>query len=285
MSKPRTSPADRLGIALFVAAALHGAIIFGVGFTMPLGERDTPPLIEITLAQSPTEETPEDFDFLAPDHQEGGGTAEAAKRPTEYSALLPDPRDMSEVVSAAPSQRPDSLARNTQAISTSAADEQIPEPELKDPQPHESPNRDLLDAKEQVARDIADTFTRHEWRARYPSKQRINARTRAHEAAAYMHDWIRRIEEVGNLNYPDEARRRGLSGRLIVEVTLDRDGSVAGIQVLERSPHAVLDESAKRLVTMAGPFEAIPEEVLGGKDQLVITRTWQFVHDGRLRTR
>ncbi|WP_290649776.1 energy transducer TonB [Aquisalimonas sp.] len=285
MRKPRISPADRFGIALFVAAALHGAIIFGVGFTMPLAERDTPPLIEITLAQSPTEEAPEDFDFLAPDHQEGGGTAEEAKRPTEYSALLPDPRDMGAVVAAAPSQRADPPAQDTRAITTNTAREQLPKPELNAPEPHHSPNRDLLDAEEQVARDIADTFTRHEWRALHPSRQRINARTRAHEAAAYMHDWIRRIEEVGNLNYPDEARRRGLSGRLILEVTLDRDGSVAGIQVLERSPHAVLDESAKRVVTLAGPFEAIPEEVLGGKDQLVITRTWQFVHDGGLRTR
>ncbi len=285
MSKPLIKPGDRLGMTLFMAAALHGAIILGVGFTIPMGERDTPPLIEITLAQSPSEEAPEDYDFLAPDDQEGGGTAEEAMRPTEQSSLLPDPRDMTDVVSAAPEQQPDAPADEARRVTTEDSPEQVPEPEHNEPQPDHSPNRDLVDADEQVARDIADTSRSIDWNARYPSKQRINARTRAHEAAAYMQGWIERIEQVGNLNYPDEARRRNLSGSLIVEVTLNPDGSVVDIRILDNSPYPVLDESAKRVVEMAAPFPAIPEDVLDGKDQLVITRTWQFVRDGQLEAR
>ena len=280
MSQPRISHGDRLGMTLFMAAALHGAVILGVGFTVPLGDRETPPLIEITLAQSPTEEAPEDYDFLAPDDQDGGGTAEEAMRPTETSSLLPDPRDMSDVVSAAPSQQPDPPADDTQTVTTESADEQVPEPEQNEPQPDDSPHRDMVDADEQVARDVADTDWRAEHDARYPSKRRINARTRSHHAAEYMNSWIERIEQVGNLNYPDEARRQGLSGRLIVEVTLDADGNVVDISILDRSPHRLLDESAERVVEMAGPFDAIPEEVLDGNEQLVITRTWEFVSDG-----
>ncbi|SEO92940.1 energy transducer TonB [Aquisalimonas asiatica] len=285
MSKPRISPGDRLGMTLFMAAALHGAVLLGVGFTMPVGERDTPPLIEITLAQSPTDETPDDYDFLAPDDQDGGGTAEEAMRPAEPSSLLPDPRDMSDLVSAAPTQRPDPAADDTRTITTDDATAAVPEPEQNEPQPDHAPNRDLVDADEQVARDIADTSRSIDWNARYPSQQRINARTRAHDAAAYMQSWIERIEQVGNLNYPDEARRQGLSGRMIVEVTLEPDGSVAEVRLLERSPHQLLDESAKRVVELAGPFDAIPEDVLDGKDQLVITRTWEFVSDGELEAR
>ncbi len=285
MSKPLIKPGDRLGMTLFMAAALHGAVILGVGFTLPMGESDTPPLIEITLAQSPSEEAPDDYDFLAPDDQDGGGTAEEAMRPAEPSSLLPDPRDMSDAVSAAPSQRPDPAADETRRVTTEESPEQIPDPEINEPQPEHSPNRDLVDADEQVARDIADTSRSIDWNARYPSRQRINARTRAHDAAAYMQGWIERIEQVGNLNYPDEARRRGLSGSLIVEVTLEPDGSVVDIRVLDNSPYPLLDESAKRVVEMAGPFPAVPEEVLDGKDQLVITRTWQFVSDGQLEAR
>lgn len=285
MSKPRINPGDRLGMTLFMAAALHGAIILGVGFTISPGRPDTPPLIEITLAQSPSEEAPEDYDFLAPDDQQGGGTAEEAMRPSEQSSLLPDPRDMNDPVSAAPERQPDPAADDSRTVTTDDADEQVPDPEVNDPQPEHSPNRDTIDANEQVARDIADTSQRIDWDARYPSKRRINARTRAHDAAAYMQGWIERVEQVGNLNYPDEARRRQLSGRLIVEVTLAPDGEVVDVKILEKSAHAVLDQAARRVVELAGPFPSIPEDVLDGKDQLVITRTWQFESDGELEAR
>lgn len=285
MTTTRIRPGDRLGMTLFMAAALHGALILGVGFTMPLPERDTPPLIDITLAQSPTDEAPEDFDFLAPDDQQGGGSAEEVMRPSEQSSLLPDPRDGGDAVSAAPEQRVEPPADETRTLTAETAPERTPEPEESEPQPEDSPRRDLLDANEQVARDIADTTRSIDWDARYPSKQRINARTRAHDAAAYMQSWIERIEQVGNLNYPDEARRRGLAGELIVEVTLDPGGRVVDISIPRRSPHALLDESARRVVELAAPFPDVPEEVLEGKDQLVITRTWQFVSDGQLEAR
>ena len=53
--------------------------------------------------------------------------------------------------------------------------------------------------------------------------------------AAYMVEWRRKVERVGNLNYPDEAARLGLSGNLLLEVALNPDGTVADIELRRSS--------------------------------------------------
>ncbi len=283
----RIGTGDRLGMTLFLSICIHALIILGIGFASAVPDRDLPPLIEITLAQNPTDEAPEEYDFLAPDDQDGGGSLEEAQRPSERAALVPDPRDLDDLVQEeevpASAGAPDEVA----TIRAETSTEHMPEPEdraLETEFADLDPLR-LTEAHQQVARDIADPTQTVDWDARYPSKQRINARTRTHAAAAYMKDWIEKVERVGNLNYPDEARRRGLTGRLILEVTLFPDGSVDRVRVLDRSDHAVLDDSAVRVVNMAAPYAAVPEDVLEGKERLVITRTWEFVRDGDMEMR
>jgi periplasmic protein TonB len=85
-----------------------------------------------------------------------------------------------------------------------------------------------------------------------------------------------RVERVGNLNYPDEARRRSLDGNLVLTVAIRRDGSLERIDIIKSSGQPVLDDAARRIVEIAAPFPPIPpseDEV----DILHITRTWQFV--------
>ncbi|MCH8502747.1 MAG: energy transducer TonB [Ectothiorhodospiraceae bacterium] len=280
------TPNDRLGMTLFVAGVVHALVILGIGFSTLLPEREMPPLIEITLTQSPSDRAPDDYDFLAPDDQDGGGTVEEVMRPSEPSAVVPDPRDMEDLVQAEPTpSSPATAPEQTQTITTLQSEQTTPEPEETAEETEVTEHRplDLTQTRQQVARDIADTTQTIDWNARYPSKQRINARTRSHAAAAYMHGWIQRVEQIGNLNYPDEARRRALSGNLVVEVTLLPDGTVEDIQILRQSRYRVLDDAAVRVVQMASPFSPVPEEVLDGKERLVITRTWEFVGGERLR--
>lgn len=284
----KITPNDRLGMTLFMAAVVHALIILGVGFSTVLPDRALPPLIEITLTQAPTDETPEDYDFLAPEDQDGGGTQEEIVRPSEPSAVVPDPRDMEDMTQAEPevAPEPESAPDTPPTVKAERSEETTPEPDQpaeETPEQAEEQPLSLAETRQQVARDIADTTRTIDWNARWPSKQRINARTRSHAAAAYMHAWIQRVEQIGNLNYPEEARRRGLSGTLIVEVTLFPDGTVEDIRILEPSHHAVLDQSAMRIVEIASPFAPVPDEVLQGKDRLVITRTWEFVRGERIR--
>ncbi|MEJ2760202.1 MAG: energy transducer TonB [Gammaproteobacteria bacterium] len=92
-----------------------------------------------------------------------------------------------------------------------------------------------------------------------------------------MEAWRAKVERVGNLNYPQEAQRQGLSGSLILDVALNPDGSVKKIIVRRSSGYKVLDDAAIRIVKLASPFAPFPDDIRKETDILHITRTWQFL--------
>jgi protein TonB len=120
--------------------------------------------------------------------------------------------------------------------------------------------------------------------AKRPKQIFVSARTQEFRYANYMSEWVKKVERVGNLNYPDEARRAGISGKLMLDVALNADGSVRDIRILRPSGHTVIDEAAIRIVNLAAPFAPFPPEIRKNADILHITRTWEFSTD-RLRSR
>lgn len=56
--------------------------------------------------------------------------------------------------------------------------------------------------------------------------------------------------------YPDEARRRGEEGRLVIRFTTDQAGRVSAVEVVSSSGSSALDESARNLLLHAAlpPF-------------------------------
>ena len=105
-----------------------------------------------------------------------------------------------------------------------------------------------------------------------------------YKAAAYERTWQDKVERIGNLNYPDEARRKNLSGGLLLSVGIKPDGSIHSIQVRRSSGESVLDDAAVRIVRLSAPFSPFPEELKQEADVLVITRTWKFSNDNRVET-
>jgi protein TonB len=103
-----------------------------------------------------------------------------------------------------------------------------------------------------------------------------------------MKAWVGRIERIGNLNYPDEARHRQLHGQLVLTVGLGHDGRVKSVDIIQSSGHKVLDDAAIRIVHLAAPFPPIPQgrddRGRKGVDELYITRTWQFLPGNELLT-
>jgi protein TonB len=87
----------------------------------------------------------------------------------------------------------------------------------------------------------------------------ISARTREHKYAAYMEAWRRKVERIGNLNFPEEARKAGLTGELLLDVALNADGTVRDITVLRSSGSKVLDQAATRIVHLVAPYAPFPE--------------------------
>ena len=120
-----------------------------------------------------------------------------------------------------------------------------------------------------------------------PKKLRISASTKEYAAAAYMRAWEMKIERIGNMNYPQAAKREGINGSLMLSVDINPDGSVPpnGIVISRSSGHKVLDDAAVKIVRLGAPYAAIPENVLKNNDMLTIIRTWKFETNRGLSTR
>jgi periplasmic protein TonB len=272
---------DRLSLTLLFATVIHAVAIFGIGFTDEAPPGSALPALDVILVQSATQEVPEKADFLANAAQTGGGTSEEAKRPTQvFSSPIPKPDDgiaPMPVRASAPEPTPAETAPTpvlTQDESTLAVTPVTPTEERE---ARKLPRDETLAERSmQMARLASELDRQAQAYAKRPKRKFISANTREYAYANYMAAWVARVERVGNLNYPDEARRRNLDGKLVLTVAINKDGSLERIDIIRPSGHQVLDDAAMRIVELSAPFSPVPK----GEDEidiLHITRTWQFV--------
>ncbi len=288
--KPIVSPADRLGLTLFLAGAVHALIILGVSFDMEkLLPRDIPLTMEITLVHSKSDEAPEQADYLAQANQKGGGNVSEKMRP---SSPISNPRPTTEqgdaeqslpVMSppAQPVREQITLMTTDMESRQQVADtEQSPHPPL----PAAPSAAELMSRSREIARLSAEIRQKQQTYAQMPREKFISANTRESKYAAYQDAWRQKVERIGNLNYPDQAKRQKLSGNLLLDVAINPDGSLKSVTVERSSGHKVLDDGAIRIVRLAAPFAPLPKNILKEVDVLHITRVWQFHDDYSLQT-
>jgi len=283
MRKPGT--ADRFGATLALALIAHGILILGIGFAVdrPAAVR---PTLDIILSQSPSEQAPEDADFLAQSNQTGGGEAERPERPRTLQPAtmdsLSDGLAPEQILPQAPTPPPESApSLLTSSAETAAAP--VGEPEVE-PEPALPPGPDLVELRLEMARLVAEIDREQALLAKSPKRKFVSASTREFEWAEYVRSWVQRVERIGNLNYPDEARLRNLHGSLVLTVAVRADGSLESIDLVRSSGHPLLDEAAMRTVRLAQPFQPLPANN-EAVDVLHITRTWQYLAGGTLRQR
>jgi len=148
--------------------------------------------------------------------------------------------------------------------------------------------RDLImQAKSEISRLEDQLDQSRKTLSKRPKKRRISSRTKEYAGAAYHDGWRRKVERIGNLNYPLEAKQKRINGSLMLSVDINPDGSVPpdGIVVSRSSGHKVLDDAAIKIVRLAAPYAEIPENVLQGYDMITIIRTWKFETDHGLLSR
>ena len=286
MSAPRpVGSTDRFGVTLLFSLIAHGVLALGLTFEYEKPARSLPSL-DVILVQSASGHKPEKADYLAQANNAGGGESDKPLRPSEMLSSQVSKQDLGlaprPIEAGAPKpQPPTERELLTQQKSSFAlrSQKEIPEQPVL-PQPT---NRELIEKKLEMARLAEEVQRENQAYAKRPKKKYISANTKEYEYAGYMSAWVARIERIGNLNYPDEARRQQLHGQLVLTVALNRDGTVKDIEVIQPSGHKLLDEAAIRIVRLAAPFPPIPTE--GNIDELYVTRTWQFLPGDILRNR
>jgi protein TonB len=286
------SASDRLGLTLFFALALHAIVILGVGFDAErLLPKERPLTLEVTLVHSASEAAPDKADYLAQANQQGGGTVKEKMRP---SSPFPNPRPTREQDGDAAQNQPlqlppPSSRRNDQPVLLAQRDspqqwqrhDEAPLPEL----PETTGVNELMLRSLEIARLSAEIQQKQQAYAQLPRERYISASTREYRYASYEDSWRQKVERIGNLNYPDEARTHKLSGTLLLDVAINADGTLKSVRIDRSSGHKALDEGAMRIVRMAAPFAPLPPEIRKEVDVLHILRVWQFQDDYSLQTR
>ena len=277
-----------LGAALGLSLALHAALL-SMHFQFPDASRRKPPSasIDVVLVNARTKERPAKADTLAQANLNRGGSVEENRRATTPLPVT-QPRqpgkDLAEAQRrqrALEAQQAELLAQTREAQSrVPAAAERQPDIETPGTQPSGRDLADLALAAMRLQAQIDRQISEYQKR---PRKKFIGANTAEYRFAQYEEDWRVKIERVGTLNYPPEARGR-IYGNLRLTVTIKPDGSVDSIELDRSSGLKVLDAAAFKIVRMATPFAAFPPDIRRDTDLLIITRTWFFGQGDKIWT-
>jgi len=282
---PAIEPRDRLGFTLFLAAVLHALVILGITFELP-SPSELSKSLEITLASQPAEEKPDNPDYLAQFNQQGSGTLDDKAAPSTPEQSVFQDSEINEVAPVEQAAPPPEPSAPEKVVTTTApAPDKVPtRPAEPDPLDTPAPSQrfDMSRLSEEIASLEAQLAEERQQYAKRPRVHRINAASTMQDKGAYYKDaWRRKVERIGNQNYPAEARSQGIYGNLRLLVAINRDGSLRDVQILESSGHRVLDNAALRIVRLAAPYAPFTGELMD-IDVLEIIRTWRFEPGDRI---
>jgi protein TonB len=277
-----------LGAAIGLSLALHAALL-SMQFKFPDASRwkSSSAPIEVVLVNARTKDRPAKADALAQANLNRGGTVEENRRartPLPVTEPRQPGKDMAEA-----QRRQRSLEAQQAELLAKARDAQgrVPasaerQPEIDNPGDKPS-GRDLADLALAAMRLQAQIDRQIDEYQKRPRKKFIGANTAEYRFAQYEEDWRVKIERIGSLNYPPEARGR-VYGNLRLTVSIRPDGNVESIELDRSSGLKVLDAAAFKIVRMATPFAVFPPDIRRDTDLLVITRTWFFGQGDKIWT-
>ncbi len=281
------APGDRrLWLAIGISLLVHG-LLLSLHFAFPEASKVArEKALDIILVNARSARAPSDAQALAQANLDGGGNTDENRRaktplpPTAQQVTGSDLQQMRRRVQELEAAQQKMLAQARSLARVAAAETRSEQPAPATP----LSGLDLADAARAMARlegEISKSVDEYNKR---PQKKFIGARTKEYGLAPYFDAWKQKIERIGTLNYPEQARGK-LYGRVVIFVELNvEDGSIYSAEISRSSGHKVLDQAALRILRMAAPFGPIPREAMGGASILSFAREWNFVPGDTLDT-
>ena len=282
---------SNFALAMIAAATIHTVVIFGInfgGFKEP-AENKIIPRMEVTLVNTRSENIPDKVDYLAQANQEGGGnTMDKARPETPFAPLIP--QEMIDITTPAPPEM--AMPKEERATRNELMTQEIAKQSIvADLMPEEKNEVQEIDVTEIVSQakaiaslevELGESMKQY---SQMPRRKFISAATKEYKYATYMESWRRKVEKTGNLNFPQEAKSRNLSGSLILDIAINADGTIRSFKIARSSGHKILDDAALAIVHLAAPFAPLPPNIRKETDILHITRTWKFLGGDRMTAR
>ena len=238
------------------------------------------PIFDITMVKFQDSKAPDKADFIANANQQGSGSKEEKSRITSQFAADEPNLDNGEdfftaekqVELVKPKLTPQILT--TKGKTTKIVDKKPEEQEQEKPVKSQVENSEQTEA---IAKLMAEMSQQEERYARRPRIHFIDSlSTKGSIEAEYIHNWSKKLERIGNINFPPKALALGIDGTLILNATLDRAGRVVEILVSTSSGSKILDNGAIKIVKLAAPYDPLPTKIRAKYDRLNITRTIVF---------
>ena len=274
-----------MALALLASAAVHGMMLSTqfVQVNPRLFEDPNLPM-EVVLVNAKSTESPLNPDALAQVSLAGGGNIDEDRRLKSPLPASSETQTGSE--EAALQARVASLEQRAKTLLTQLRPNgQLQErPQAAPPMPVQP----AIDASQLnlQAREMAQLQARisQQWDAyqRRPKRAFVGANVKEYVFARYVEDWVTKVERVGNVNYPEAARRQGLYGSLRLTVSIHADGRIEKVDIDRSSGSKILDTAAIRIVELAAPYARFPDDMRQKADILSITRTWTFTRSDQL---
>ena len=271
---------DRLPAMLFLAALIHGILIIGVTFNPELADDFANAIsLEVTIVADADQQIdrPDEAAYLAQASQEGGGNTTLQVRPAAplQSAMPVDNEGQEDGASLDDAVAHDQSADEVLA-SQDASDRQVQIDPRSNPQPETSTAIAMEAGSEATLplpqEDQATMLIRDD----EPRQLIISADTRESVIAAYLDNWKRRIETVGDSYLPQLGALDDISGSPTLMVAIDVSGELKEAVIRKSSGSTILDLAALDILQRASPFDPFPPEVTAEYDVVRFEYKWLF---------
>jgi periplasmic protein TonB len=291
-------------ITLLGSALLHGLVIVYLKFETPIKHwmEDPTANLEVILVNSQSKHRPKQPSKLAQVNQIGGGNT---LDPAQISAINRNPDDSTRYrnptheiqvlqmqlneLNTQASQKKARLAeleREAQTLMTQLDSNHrvLTNPSTTRPSHNPQRGKDAQSNLTEQARLRAQIAKTNSQLQQNPKREAVGANTRAYRYARYVEHWRTQIEHFGTLNYPEEAKEKGIYGQLQLSISIRANGSIEKVIINHSSGSSLLDNAAIHILKLSAPFDAFPEGMREEIDVLTITRTFMFTRESRLIT-
>ena len=271
---------DRLPAMLFLAALVHGILIIGVTFNPELANQFASTIsLEVTIVADADQriDRPDEAAYLAQASQEGGGnTTEQVRPAAPLQSAMPVDNEGQDDGSALLDAQAHEQSADELLATQDANDRQVRIDPRADPQP-ETSTAIAMEAGSEVTlplpQDEQATMLIHDDE---PRQLIISADTRESVIAAYLDNWKRRIEAVGDSYLPQLGKLDDISGSPTLMVAIDMSGNLTEAIIRKTSGSTVLDLAALDILNRASPFDPFPPQVTAEYDIVRFEYKWLF---------
>ncbi len=274
-----------LTMSMAFSVAFHAFALFGIAFVLPGPNKATDMMqpLQVVLVNAKSNSIPLKADALAQANLDGGGNTPEERR---AKSPLPAIRDDKRFTPEQSTRRVAKLEEETKRImSRLKSDYKLTQPEQKsEPSSDTSNGEDLVKKSLEIARLESQISKNWDEYQKMPRRKFVGARTQEYRYAQYIEDWRIKVERIGNLNYPEQARRQQIYGSLKVSVSIHADGSLENVEISRSSGHRILDAAAIHIVKLAAPYAPLPPDIAKDVDILTIVRTWMFTPSDKLES-